>query len=169
MAEDERESITDSMDMNLSKLRDIAEDRGAWCAAIHAWGCKESDTTQQLNNSKCCTHAKLFHKQVPLSVFLLILFPPYVIPLSPNFSVYPSFLTPLKWHFLHEAMSPSCNSACLPLLYIVPPLLRQFSHSVIILIYYTRVCFKYCDIHPRRHQQCSLYSIDTQLCLLIPH
>ena len=45
MAEDERDSITDSMDMNLSKLRDIAEDRGAWCAAIHAWGCKESDTT----------------------------------------------------------------------------------------------------------------------------
>ena len=24
-----------SMDMNLSKFREIVEDRGAWCAAVH--------------------------------------------------------------------------------------------------------------------------------------
>ena len=29
------DSITDSMDMNLSKLLGIVEDRGAWCAAVH--------------------------------------------------------------------------------------------------------------------------------------
>ena len=29
------DSITDSMDMNLSKLREIVEERGAWCAAGH--------------------------------------------------------------------------------------------------------------------------------------
>ena len=34
------------MDMNLSKLREIAEDRGAWWGP---WGHKESDTTEQLN------------------------------------------------------------------------------------------------------------------------
>ena len=29
------DSITDSMDMNLSKLWEMVEDRGAWCAEIH--------------------------------------------------------------------------------------------------------------------------------------
>ena len=29
------ESITDSMDMKFSKLREIVKDREAWCAAVH--------------------------------------------------------------------------------------------------------------------------------------
>ena len=29
------DSITDSMDMNLSKLREIMKDRGAWSATVH--------------------------------------------------------------------------------------------------------------------------------------
>ena len=29
------DNITDSMDMNLSKLQDIVEDRGAWHGAFH--------------------------------------------------------------------------------------------------------------------------------------
>ena len=34
-AEDEMDSITDSVDMNLSKLWETVEDRGAWRAAVH--------------------------------------------------------------------------------------------------------------------------------------
>ena len=29
------DSITDSVDMNLSKLQEIMEARGAWCATVH--------------------------------------------------------------------------------------------------------------------------------------
>ena len=34
-AEDEMDSITDSVDVNLSKLQETVEDRGAWHAAVH--------------------------------------------------------------------------------------------------------------------------------------
>ena len=40
------DSITDSMDMNLSKLQEIVKDRDAWCATVH--GVTKSQT--QLSN-----------------------------------------------------------------------------------------------------------------------
>jgi len=39
------DSITDTMDMNLGKFREMVRDRQTWCAAAH--GVTKSDTTER--------------------------------------------------------------------------------------------------------------------------
>ena len=47
------ESITDSVDVNLSKLRETVKDREAWRAAVH--GVTGSDTDSATEQKQCFT------------------------------------------------------------------------------------------------------------------
>ena len=60
------DSITDLMDMNLKKLWEIVEDRGACCATVH--GLAKNETRQQLNNNRPKTQHNFVIVQFSYSV-----------------------------------------------------------------------------------------------------
>ena len=52
MAEDDTlDSITDLMDMNLSKLQETVKDGEAWCTAVHGVAKSQTRTTTEPMNS----------------------------------------------------------------------------------------------------------------------
>ena len=53
------DDITDAMDMNLGKLREMVRDREAWLATVH--GSQRSDPTVRLNSCPACSYS-LYHQ-----------------------------------------------------------------------------------------------------------
>ena len=54
------DGITDSMNMSLSKLREMVKDKEVWRAAIHRVSGKELNMTERLNNKKDICQVSLY-------------------------------------------------------------------------------------------------------------
>ena len=70
------DGITDSMDMSLSKLRELVMDREAWCAVIHGVAKSRTqlrDWTELKTHIHTHTHGHFLLEKVSLCTFFLVL------------------------------------------------------------------------------------------------
>ena len=64
------DGITNLMDMGLSKLQEIVKDKGS--LGCHSpWGCKESDTTERLNNNSFIAPCRTVDWYPAINIYLL--------------------------------------------------------------------------------------------------
>ena len=54
------DGITDSMAMNLSKVQEIVEDRGAWAVAVHGVSVRHDLVTEQQHTALQVVHGGFF-------------------------------------------------------------------------------------------------------------
>ena len=66
------DGITNSADMNLSKLQKTVEDRGAWCAAVHGVVKSQTWLSDQTTTATPTTHSELLHFIFPFSHIVIL-------------------------------------------------------------------------------------------------
>ena len=54
------DSITDSMDMSLSKLREIIKDREAWCATVHGTTKSQTRLSNLITTENTYTYMQMY-------------------------------------------------------------------------------------------------------------
>ena len=120
------DSTTDSMGMNLSKLQEVVEDRGACCVAVHgltkSQTCRDRITTKMLQHHCLCSVQSLSHVRLFAT--------PWTKAHQASLSITNS-QSSFKLTSIESVMPSSHLILCCPLLLLppIPPSIRVFSNE----------------------------------------